>query len=268
MQIKDVLVALAVPAICSAAAIPQDPSFPEGDFPEEHIVGGVAASAGDAPFIVSVQRSGSHFCGGSLLNANTVLTAAHCAAAVNSNPSGITVRAGSLNRNSGGVTASASSLKIHPSYSGTSSTPQYNNDVAIIKLSSSIATSSTIQYAVLAAAGSDPADGLSTTTAGWGTTTEGGSSPTALRKVDVPIISRATCRTQYAASRISDNMICAGVSNGGKDSCQGDSGGPLYDTSSKVLLGVVSWGDGCARAGAPGVYARVGSTSSFITANL
>jgi hypothetical protein len=96
MQLKDVLIALAVPAICAAAAIPQDPEFPEGEFPEEPIVGGTTASQGDFPFIVSIQKSGSHFCGGSLLNANTVLTAAHCA--VGQTASTIKIRAGSLVR--------------------------------------------------------------------------------------------------------------------------------------------------------------------------
>ena len=94
MQLKDVLVALAVPALCTAAAIPQDPEFPEGEFPEDPIVGGTTASQGDFPFIVSIQRSGSHFCGGSLLNANTVLTAAHCA--VGQTASSLQIRAGSL----------------------------------------------------------------------------------------------------------------------------------------------------------------------------
>jgi hypothetical protein len=96
MQIKEVLVALAIPAICSAAAIPQDPSFPEGDFPDEGIVGGTTAAAGDFPFIVSLQQSGSHICGASLLNANTILTAAHCA--VGQKASNMKIRAGSLVR--------------------------------------------------------------------------------------------------------------------------------------------------------------------------
>lgn len=62
-------------------------------------------------------------------------------------------------------------------------------------------------------------------------------------------------------------MFCAGLTAGGKDSCQGDSGGPIVD-SSKVLIGTVSWGNGCAQAGQPGVYARVGSLLSYINANL
>lgn len=97
MQIKDLLVALAVPAICIAAAIPtpQDPVEPE--FPEDSnddIVGGTAAAAGEFPFIVAVSRNGNPWCGGTLINANTVVTAAHCvegqAASV------FTIRAGSL----------------------------------------------------------------------------------------------------------------------------------------------------------------------------
>lgn len=94
MHFTDVLIALAAPALISAAAIPQDPEFPEGEFPEDPIVGGTTASAGDFPFIVSIQQGGSHFCGGSLLNANTVLTAAHCA--VGQSASSLQIRAGSL----------------------------------------------------------------------------------------------------------------------------------------------------------------------------
>lgn len=104
-----------------------------------------------------------------------------------------------------------------------------------------------------------------------GTLTEGGSSlPTALYEVTVPIVSRTTCRADYGTSAITTNMICAGLTAGGKDSCQGDSGGPLVDASTRVLIGLVSWGQGCAEPNYPGVYTRVGSPSilSFITANL
>jgi trypsin len=62
-------------------------------------------------------------------------------------------------------------------------------------------------------------------------------------------------------------MFCAGVAAGGKDSCQGDSGGPIV-AANKALIGIVSWGAGCAQPGKPGVYARVGALSSFITSNL
>ncbi|KAH7074004.1 trypsin [Paraphoma chrysanthemicola] len=267
MYIKDIALALALPVLALSAAIPQDPppfvEDPSSD--DADIVGGVAASSGDFPFIVSLQTSsGSHFCGGSLLNANTVLTAAHCT--VGQSAGSLRVRAGTLNRASGGTLVSVSSLKVHPNYR--SSSQDY--DVAIWKLATSIPTSSTISYARLAASGSDPAAGSTNTVAGWGVTTENGSSPTALRKVDVPVVSRASCQSSYGTSAVTTNMYCAGLTAGGKDSCQGDSGGPIVDTSARTLLGVVSWGDGCARPNAPGVYARVGATSlnSFITSNL
>ncbi|KAH7348225.1 trypsin [Pyrenochaeta sp. MPI-SDFR-AT-0127] len=257
MQFKDLLAALAIPALCLGAAIPQD--FPDG----EDIVGGEPAAAGNFPFIVSLQRNGAHFCGGSLLNANTVVTAAHCVAGQSA--SALRVRAGSLNRNSGGTLSSVSAIRSNPSY--TAST--YDGDVAILKLATPIPTSSTIGYATLPAAGSDPAAGTTATVAGWGTLTSGGTTlPTTLRKVDVPVVSRATCRSNYGTSAITNNMFCAGFAAGGKDSCQGDSGGPIIDASSRVLIGLVSWGEGCAAANKPGVYTRVGAVLTFINSNL
>ncbi|KAF1852222.1 trypsin-domain-containing protein [Cucurbitaria berberidis CBS 394.84] len=261
MQLKDLFVALAIPALCTAAAIPQDTQFPDG----EDIVGGEAASAGQFPFIVSIQRNGRHFCGGSLLNANTVLTAAHCA--VGQAVAGLSVRAGSLNRASGGTVSAASAVRVNSGYVAST----YDGDVAIIKLATPIPTSSTITYATLAAAGSDPASGTLTSVAGWGTLSSGGStSPTLLQKVDVPVVSRATCQSNYPTRTITTNMWCAGLAQGGKDSCQGDSGGPIVVASTRVLAGIVSWGEGCAAAGKPGVYTRVGATAirNFINANI
>jgi trypsin len=113
---------------------------------------------------------------------------------------------------------------------------------------------------------SDPC-GRTSLTLSRGDTTEGGTSPALLRKVEVPVVSRASCRSSYGTSAITDRMFCAGVAAGGKDSCQGDSGGPIV-SSSKQLIGIVSWGNGCARPNLPGVYSRIGALSSFITSNL
>ncbi|KAF2130696.1 trypsin-like protease-like protein 1 [Dothidotthia symphoricarpi CBS 119687] len=257
LDIKSLIVALAIPALCTAAALPQEFPVDDGD----SIVGGTAAAAGEFPFIVSLARSGSHFCGGTLINANTVLTAGHCA--VGQTASSLTVRAGSLSRTSGGTVVRVSSIVVNPSFSSST----LDSDVALYRLATPIAASSTIAYATLAAAGSDPASGSSATVAGWGTLSSGGSTlPANLQKVTVPIVSRTTCRNNYSVSEITTNMICAGVATGGKDSCQGDSGGPLVDAS-KTLIGVVSWGEGCAAAGKPGVYSRVGSLRSWIVAN-
>ena len=91
--------------------------------------------------------------------------------------------------------------------------------------------------------------------------------PKQLRKVTVPIVDRAECDKDYGTGSITDNMFCAGFPNGGKDSCSGDSGGPIVDTKTGTLIGTVSFGQGCAEAGFPGVYARVGQYVDYINQN-
>jgi len=103
-------------------------------------------------------------------------------------------------------------------------------------------------------------------TAGWGTLQESGNTPSVLQKVSVPLVSHANCTRSYPG-KISDQMICAGLKIGGKDSCQGDSGGPLLlqdNSGHPVLIGVVSWGAGCARPNKYGVYSKVNSVTSWI----
>ena len=95
---------------------------------------------------------------------------------------------------------------------------------------------------------------------------EGGLVAEKLQKVQVPFVPTEQCQSNYASSgyEITDGMICAGEK--GKDSCQGDSGGPMISEGpeGKVLVGVVSWGIGCAREGYPGVYARVSNFADWI----
>merc|ERR1712119_26661 len=94
--------------------------------------------------------------------------------------------------------------------------------------------------------------------------------PNVLHKVDVPVVSDEECNAAYGAAgyAVADSMICAGLPEGGKDSCQGDSGGPFFSNESpeaRELLGVVSWGIGCVRAGYPGVYTEVSHFVEWIT---
>ena len=78
------------------------------------------------------------------------------------------------------------------------------------------------------------------------------------------ITSRSECNSAYADyGGITENMICAAVDGGGKDSCQGDSGGPLVVNG--VLVGIVSWGVGCGEPGYPGVYSSVAALRSFVS---
>jgi len=254
------IVAFALPALALAVPTPQDPSFEfPADTPDEDIVGGTTAASGEFPYIGSLQVGGSHICGGSLINANTIVTAAHCSVSnVIGSVSNLRVRLGSVSRSSGGTLVGVSSVVLHPSYNSATS----NYDIAIWKLSTSVPTSSTIGYVSLPASGSDPAAGSTVTVAGWGTQSSGANtSPNALYKVSVPVVARTTCRNSY--SNLTNNMVCAGLTAGGKDSCQGDSGGPLVDAS-KTLVGVVSFGEGCALPNYPGVYTRVSTALTFI----
>ncbi|KAF2640584.1 trypsin-domain-containing protein [Massarina eburnea CBS 473.64] len=269
MVFKSLLIAaLAVPAAVFGSAIPATIPPSEADTSSVQIVGGTTAAAGDAPFIVTLLLNGSLRCGGSLLNANTVITAAHCVGTYSA--SQFSIRYGSLRYASGGTVVKVSKVTVNPSYDD--GTTDY--DVAIFKLSTTVPTSSTVGYASLAASGSDPASGSTLTVAGWGATSAGGSVSSTLLKVSVPVVARATCNTNYQSlygesGLITDRMFCAGVTAGGKDSCQGDSGGPIFD-SSKTLVGVVSWGYSCAEPNAPGVYTRLGNAAinTFITSNL
>ncbi|MDC0712356.1 serine protease [Stigmatella sp. ncwal1] len=225
----------------------------------EEIVGGVVSASGQAPWQVSLRRS-SHFCGGVIYSPRTVITAAHCVSGAT--PSGMSVRYNSLNHASGGTLVAVSSIVVHPSYSAST----IDNDIALVILAAPMTLGQTqARAALLPARGSDPTAGAGALVSGWGTTSEGGSIPAALRSAIVPIVSRASARTAYGASSITDNMIAAGLSAGGVDACQGDSGGPLVING--TLVGITSWGRGCARANYPGIYTRVGNYVDWITAN-
>ena len=113
---------------------------------------------------------------------------------------------------------------------------------------------------------SEPSAGETSIISGWGTLSTGGSLPSRLQVVNVPIVSRSSCNSAYASyGGITTAMICAAVDGGGKDACQGDSGGPLVVGGK--LAGVVSWGVGCAQARYPGVYANVAVLKSFVDNN-
>jgi len=239
----------------AAAASPFITSSPTKRFPER-IVGGVEAGKGDFPYIVQIKRGG-HYCGGSIVNANWMVTAAHCSVA---SISGYEVVAGEhrLNQNEGSEqTRSVAQIIRHPNYNSNT----LANDIAVWRVNQAFEFNQFVAAANVAPPGFQSAANVDV--AGWGTLQSGGSLPNVLMRVNVPMVSDASCKQSYGSSEIHPGMICAGV--GGKDSCQGDSGGPLV--SGTTLAGIVSWGYGCAVAGYPGVYTEVAHFSNWIAQN-
>lgn len=234
------------------------------------IVGGQPADVGEWPWQAMV-RAGGYLCGGSLLADNWVVTAAHCVyddQGVLFTPDSITVTLGDHSRvqNDGyEQIMGVAEVIAHPAYDEWSN----DNDIALLKL----ATAATLNARVTPI---EPltnneaelaAEGVTAFVTGWGTSGEGGSASAVLLEVDVPVVSNTVCNSSYGT--ITDNMICAGYAEGGKDSCQGDSGGPLVvpdNAGGWRLAGVVSFGYGCARADFYGVYTRVSQYVDWLTA--
>ncbi|XP_049749471.1 trypsin-like [Elephas maximus indicus] len=220
---------------------------------DERIVGGYTCQKNSLPYQVSLNSVGNHFCGGSLISDQWVVSAAHCY-----KPQ-IQVRLGEHNIKVLEGTEqfiNATKIILHPKYNST----EYDNDIMLIKLSSPATINSWVSNVSLPT--SCAAAHTQCLTSGWGNTKIIGSNyPDLLQCLEAPILSDFVCHIAYPG-RITSNMICVGFLKGGKDSCQGDSGGPVVCNGE--LQGIVSWGYGCALIGKPGVYTKVCNYVSWI----
>jgi trypsin len=226
--------------------------------PSSAVVGGHDASPGEYPSVAEI-TFGPFLCTGTLVTPEWVLSAGHCSSvtgAVVATPASwptplIDVRIGGVTQNDG-ERRSVSQVVMHPNYVLTS-----GYDISLLRLSQS----SSMAPTQVAGAGERSlwTAGALETIVGWGATEEGGDVPDNLQEARVPITT-----DQYCASAYSEfdprTMVCAGFPQGGVDTCQGDSGGPMFGSTSAGelrIVGTTSFGEGCARPGKPGVYARV-----------
>jgi trypsin len=223
------------------------------------VVGGQQATTGEHPWAVYLaDASGFQFCGGTLVAPTKVVTAAHC---LSSTPATqMTVVAGRDDKQSrDGSSTPVSRAWVSPDFQSVGR----GLDVAVLTLATPL------DRTPLRIAG--PGDvatyreGVAAQIYGWGTTQESGAASRFLQTATVPLRADDYCRTgdpDFDPAL----LTCAGYDEGGVDTCQGDSGGPLV--AGGKLIGITSFGDGCARAGKPGYYVRVAQVSDRIAAAL
>ncbi|XP_068716593.1 transmembrane protease serine 9-like isoform X3 [Montipora foliosa] len=227
--------------------------------PSARIVGGTEAPKGAWPWQAQVRStSGFTFCGGTLVNPEWVVTAAHCTSGRTA--SQIRIRLGAHYRSSTTGTEQDFTVERIINHESYRKPRGLAHDIALLKLSKAAEMTKTVGLACLPDHSNSlqEIDGKNCWVTGFGTLSSGGSLAKVLMQVSVPIVSQPTCKRAYGSS-IHDSMVCAGLAKGGKDSCQGDSGGPMVcEQNGKYFLeGVVSWGSGCASPGKYGVYSRV-----------
>jgi len=239
---------------------------------DTRIIGGNEANEDRYSYAVSLQDRIGHFCGGALIAKDVILTAAHCQGGQ------YDIILGRHDSNDSGGEAIPMKQELpHPNYDSYST----DNDFMLVFLKDAVSVSN-VDLATLNSEPSVPSVGQAVTAMGWGDTDirdDVSELSDVLLHARVNVISNGECDASEGEidgwydnyhGQITENMLCAKRNE--RDSCQGDSGGPLVirggNASSDVVVGVVSWGVGCASEHFPGVYARVSSAYDWIESEI
>ncbi|XP_072175569.1 uncharacterized protein [Diadema setosum] len=231
---------------------------------QDRIVGGVDSSLGEWPWIGSLRRGTSiHQCGASLINEEWAITAAHCVGAFD------TLTVGDIEISIETAYHHVTSIEIisHPDFTNVAG----GDDIALLRLIDPVPEfDDYVRPICLATIGDEIENYKTCYVAGWGAVIEGGSTVDALQQAVVGLIPDSDCAIAYPEFR-ADSMICAGYQAGEVDTCSGDSGGPLMCEGTDGrwhLVGITSYGNGCARPSFPGVYTRVSPFIDWINSHI
>jgi secreted trypsin-like serine protease len=252
----------------SARLMAAEKQWKEQQGVDQRIIGGKPVPLKDNPWQVAILAANvpsnliAQFCGGSIVAPRWVLTAAHCVDS-GTTPARIHILTGTESLEKGGTRVQATRIIVHESWAPKTS----DNDLALIEVESDLGG-----QAILGdVSTSEHSSTLLVRVTGWGRTSKSTSAGSkVLQGAEMPYVTRQTCNEPKSYDQaITANMICVGLAKGGVDSCQGDSGGPASAVlgGTRRLVGIVSWGEGCAQQDKYGVYTNVSNFGAWVTKN-